>query len=94
MDPAGSARAAERSPVSAPGPARLQSVGVGRREPVGSARAGLQPSPDAQRSLLNSQRPQVPASRPTRLGCRGAAGSDAYLGLGTVVPPLPSPPLP
>lgn len=39
MDPAGSARAAERSPVSAPGPARLQSVGVGRQEPVGSAAA-------------------------------------------------------
>lgn len=42
MDPAGSARAAERSPVSALGPARLRGVGVGRREPVGSARAGLQ----------------------------------------------------
>lgn len=59
----------------------------------GEAGAGGQRSrraaANAERSVQSSQRPQVPASRPTRLGCRGAAGSDAHLGLGTVAPPLP-----
>lgn len=59
----------------------------------GEAGAGGQRSHSAaaaaERSVRSSQRPQVPASRPTRLGCRGAAGSDAHLGLGTVAPPLP-----
>lgn len=87
MDPAGSARAAERSPVSARGPRDSGAWRWGG----GSRWAALAPGCSgrgAERSLRSSQRPQVPASRPTRLGCRGAAGSDAHLGLGTVAPPL------
>lgn len=61
MEPAGSARAAERSPVSAPGPARLRGVEVGRREPVGSARAGLQ------RTQSGAEPTEQPASAGARV---------------------------